>query len=341
MAKAKKIVRLDCDGDAAHGITLVLTSRLAEMVKYRAAALDAGDIEGVHDMRVASRRLRSALRDFLPYMSKGQLSDTREELRKVADALGRARDHDVAAVALKEVASEAPAEAHAVIEEFASARRVEAEQEREALAGEISKERLARLQAEFVEALERALAAARRRKKAGQRPQDLSFRDVGREVILARWEELRKISASLYRPFKAKRLHKARISAKRLRYALELFAPCLGDRLKTLAKEVARLQKSLGELHDCDDWIKTFGARLREQVEGEAGRKSSSRGKAGRQRAATVWLMDHFVEQRTKHYREALARWCKWEAGGFEGRLSGSLETAQVSKSRRPRLRSS
>ena len=91
MAKAKEIFGLDCGAEARAGIRLVLLSRLEEMSAFRAAAIDQGSIEGVHDMRVASRRLRSALGDFLPYLRKRKLLGSKDDLKRVADALGRVR----------------------------------------------------------------------------------------------------------------------------------------------------------------------------------------------------------------------------------------------------------
>src|SRR3712207_5223848 len=96
MAKAREIEGLDCGGAAGDGVRLVLRTRLEEMCGWRAAALDWGDPEGVHDMRVASRRLRSALRDFSPYLRRRQFRRARGDLKNLAAALGLVRDEDVA-----------------------------------------------------------------------------------------------------------------------------------------------------------------------------------------------------------------------------------------------------
>jgi CHAD domain-containing protein len=47
-----------------------LRVRFDEVVNLRGAALDFRSIEGVHNMRVATRRLRSALRDYTPFMKQ-------------------------------------------------------------------------------------------------------------------------------------------------------------------------------------------------------------------------------------------------------------------------------
>ena len=64
MAKAREITGLDCEANAIECAAKILRARFEEVLEFRSAALDSEGIEGVHDMRVATRRLRSALRDF-------------------------------------------------------------------------------------------------------------------------------------------------------------------------------------------------------------------------------------------------------------------------------------
>src|SRR6476620_7230525 len=109
MAKAKQI-RIRCNAPASIGIKLVLMTRFEELLGWREVALDWTDPEGVHSMRVASRRLRSALRDFMPYIQKRGLGSTLKQIRSIADALGEVRDQDVAIMALHNLASKATPE---------------------------------------------------------------------------------------------------------------------------------------------------------------------------------------------------------------------------------------
>ncbi len=110
MAKAKEIIGLDCAANALEWVAEVLRVRFDEIVNLRDAALDFSDIEGVHSMRVATRRLRSALRDFMPLMDKRPPKRVRKELKQLADALGAVRDQDVAIVALQGLQVEAETE---------------------------------------------------------------------------------------------------------------------------------------------------------------------------------------------------------------------------------------
>src|SRR5262249_62327370 len=109
MAKAKRIP-IKCNGPASAGIKLVLTTRFEELQSWRKTALDWSDPEGVHSMRVASRRLRSTLRDFMPYVRKRSIAPAFKELKYIADALGEVRDQDVAIPVLEELQKRSPSE---------------------------------------------------------------------------------------------------------------------------------------------------------------------------------------------------------------------------------------
>ena len=54
-----------------------------------------GDAEGVHQIRVAVRRLRAALALFEPHLHPATLSGLNDELRRFGSIFGQARDWDV------------------------------------------------------------------------------------------------------------------------------------------------------------------------------------------------------------------------------------------------------
>lgn len=328
MAKAEAIEELDCDARINDGALLVLSARLREMCALRERALDFTDIEGVHDMRVASRRLRSALRDFAPYLRKKAIPQRR--LKVLADTLGLVRDEDVAIEALEKLKGKASEQVAPGIEKLIDERSWRRVSARESLQGIVAEDSLAAMQEKYLARFARALRPDDVVNGKGQirLVQVASFRQAGREIILARFAELQDLSSSLYHPFEVDRLHRMRIAAKRLRYAIELFSTCWGKPLLQTAKEIAELQSSLGELHDCDVWITDLGARLdtrgREQKKNEA----EASGTDGRTREAAVWLLGHFVKERARHFQAALARWNKWEGAAFPERLKNNLADA-------------
>lgn len=92
-------------------------------------------------------------------------------------------------------------------------------------------------------------------------------------IVRTRLEELRGLSEAALAPSASELQHEMRIAAKRLRYVLELFAPCLGKEAGEARSAAKRLQAALGDLHDCDlmlDKVEGIGsveAILRERRE--------------------------------------------------------------------------
>jgi CHAD domain-containing protein len=65
------------------------------MLSFTDVALEGKDIEGVHDMRVGSRRVRAALEMFQDVFPKREYRVMLREIKRLADALGEVRDLDV------------------------------------------------------------------------------------------------------------------------------------------------------------------------------------------------------------------------------------------------------
>src|ERR1051326_2861988 len=124
MAKAKRVKGLNCKSVAPAGIKQVLVTRVNELCSFQQAALDWTDPEGVHSMRVASRRLRSALRDFMPYVRKRRLAPILKPLRQLAATLVEVHDHDVAILGLEELRKQVPRESSAALNELIESRKV-------------------------------------------------------------------------------------------------------------------------------------------------------------------------------------------------------------------------
>jgi len=100
VAKAKPIPGLSADLPYAEAAARVVSVRGAELAEQAQGVLDTGDIERVHDMRVATRRLRAALEIFEPCFPAKSYAQALAEVKRLADALGERRDRDVAIAAL-------------------------------------------------------------------------------------------------------------------------------------------------------------------------------------------------------------------------------------------------
>jgi CHAD domain-containing protein len=321
MAKTKRVPRIDGAAAAGNGIRLVINLRLEEMCNLRDLALDWNDPEGVHDMRVASRRLRGALRDFLPYLRKRPLSRCLREIRAIARALGRVRDFDVAIIALEKIAAEAPSEIGQGVLGFANLRRDGLEEARAKLIEALTPDVLTFLKDSFPKSLDAALHPAQRKGVSSiSGHSHLAYRDIAREIIARRLDEFEDLGKCFYQPLRVKPLHALRIAAKHLRYAIELFAYSWDQEgaisLQAVSSRVAALQSSLGGLHDCDVWIENFGDAAVYEAPGLTFDT----------RATSIWLLSYFVKLHGKHLSKALLQWNEWQTDGVGEQLRHRLQ---------------
>jgi CHAD domain-containing protein len=325
MAKAKQVKGINCNGPTGEGIRLVLRTRFEEMYAFSAAALDWSDPEGVHSMRVASRRLRSALRDFTPYLRKSALRASQKEIRSLADVLGEVRDQDVAIMALEKTAAHVPKEVSAALEHFLSGKKEIREQARAKLKSALRTNQLRALRSNFLSSVESATPIPKNSDRTAATA-GITYLKMARSVILERLRELEKLSESLYRPFDVEPLHDMRIAAKRLRYAIELFQDCWGRTMKAYAKRVARMQTALGELHDCDVWVEIIGEEM----------LNARKVKQLHHADGSEWLLNHFLRQRAKYLRQAFALWREWEKDGVSEQLRAALHAEPSAQKSQP-----
>ena len=248
--------------------------------------LDA-DPEGVHQARVATRRLRSDLQTFGSLVDPTWTSSLREELRWLASLLGAVRDGDVLLERLRGRSGELPES------DQPSAALVLATLE--AARDQTHAELLAALRGDrYVELLDRLVAAA-------NAPALLPAADApSREVLpgLARrpWRSLERCVRALGSSPTDEELHDIRIRTKRARYAAEAVAPVAGKQARAFAGATARLQEVLGNLNDAvvaERWLLDWahGSRSTEGVlaAGELAAVERAAAQRSRERWKKAW----------------------------------------------------
>jgi CHAD domain-containing protein len=105
MAKARDIRGLHADLSYREAAALTVAVRTQELFEQAEGVLDTSDIERVHDMRVASRRLRAVLEIYEPCFPRKELRAVLTDVKALADALGERRDPDVHLSQLEEFAT--------------------------------------------------------------------------------------------------------------------------------------------------------------------------------------------------------------------------------------------
>jgi CHAD domain-containing protein len=134
VAKAREIPGLSAEDSYADAAAKIVEVRAQELADHAGSVLDTGDIERVHDMRVATRRLRATLEIFEPCFPRKRLEAGLGEVKDLADALGERRDRDVAIATLEGLPSKLPAPDRAGIESLVDRLRDEQRRANEELA---------------------------------------------------------------------------------------------------------------------------------------------------------------------------------------------------------------
>jgi CHAD domain-containing protein len=216
-------------------------SQLIATVRAAAARVGdhAADPEAVHDLRVALRRLRTVLRPARRLYGKRRLRAIGAELGGFARAAGALRDDEVLRETL--TALELPAGARAEIDAWLTrrARRERAQRRRVA----------STIMAIEPPSLDETLADLERR--LGRRPRERAAAALAEAALVEAAAGVEALASA--HPADPAAMHALRIRYKRLRYTAELFAPLVGEGAIAVAREAARLQKRLGELHDLDE----------------------------------------------------------------------------------------
>jgi CHAD domain-containing protein len=204
--------------------------------------------ESIHDMRVASRRIRSTLGTFRRLFDAERARDLEDRLRDLGAQLGKARDSEVLLERLLAALEEVP-------QTFVLGpvrRRLQEE-----LRGEYLRSRAAALEfmgsAAYATLLDDLMAFVRNGFIGGGRT-DMSARDVLPKLVRRRQRKLvRRVDTADHSETGDERdqaLHQARKAAKQARYAAEVATPPLGRAMARSAKRAKRIQEILGEHHD-------------------------------------------------------------------------------------------
>jgi CHAD domain-containing protein len=205
---------------------------LASEVAERARAIDGdGDVDAIHDMRTATRRLRTAISLYGDESPKKDREPVEDELKRVAQRLGDVRDLDVL---LKALDDDGDADGHG-LSPLRRAWRNERRSTARRLAAELSRRRF-----------RRALRRARSLVRADSHADTIATRAPG--LI---WEQFGRVMALDIDPAAddPDRIHEARIAAKKLRYTLEAFEDAL-EPGAILIQEVTAVQDAAGDMHD-------------------------------------------------------------------------------------------
>lgn len=145
MAKARDIPGFTADLPLREAAALAVGTRADEVWEHEHRVMDTGDIEGVHDMRVATRRLRAAMEIFRPCFPKKRHRKALREVKDLADRLGARRDPDVMIERLRAIGAGLTREDRPGIDSLCEELRTDQEEANRRLSDELAKVRDERL----------------------------------------------------------------------------------------------------------------------------------------------------------------------------------------------------
>ncbi|MDE0168841.1 MAG: CHAD domain-containing protein [bacterium] len=244
-----------------------LLEQFEEMIAQEPRAWEGLDPEGVHKMRVATRRLRSALRAFKKVLP-ASIRSFNGEFKWLAATLGGVRDLDVAMGNLPGFLSEIAPEDAAHLDDYQQYLADRWQEERRRLLTCLTSRRYGRLKADFAQSLERG-PSARTMEALGS----VTVGDGAQLLIGKRYRGVVRRGRAITSASRDESLHALRIRCKQLRYLLEFFRPAYGGLLKAETRRLKKLQDVLGEFQDAC----VAGQFLRRYAEGLPMR-SSNRG---------------------------------------------------------------
>lgn len=200
--------------------------------------------EELHDMRVATRRMRAAMKVFekaLPVRTQ----KFRDEFKWVAGTLGEVRDLDVQLERLDLWVAEAAERDREPLEALRAVLQEQREKQRRAMLRALDSRRYARLVESFGEFLRRGPS---RRAQASRQPILAS----GPNLVRKPYRKFRKLGDPLTQASPAESYHELRKKGKRLRYALEFLSDIYGEPAEDLVKALKRLQDVLRDHQDAE-----------------------------------------------------------------------------------------
>lgn len=225
----------------AEAAPALLLAKAEPLFALEAAARSGADADAVHDMRVASRRLREAMRLLEGLYPRREFRAWYRRVRRITRALGPVRDSDVFIEDFAKLGAQVDDEGKRAVAFMVGYRFGRREQELAALDAELAQLDLERSR----RALESLAFHVTASGAATQPFAAFAYGAVAeRAATVFGGQPVALDEANITRQ------HELRIHYKRLRYAVEAFAPCYDEAFDDLHATLTAFQDTLGEMHD-------------------------------------------------------------------------------------------
>ena len=270
------------------------------------------DSEYIHRMRVASRRLRAALPLFDTCFPEKKFRRWMQEIKKITNALGEARDADVQIGFLLGYADTLNKQKERETRVLIPVDPVDAEirallvhlkQQRAIFQTKVLSDLSELNDSRILEEIRDELRAEYLTARGIRKQYAAGIPAVAAERIGTRLNMLLAYEPWVTDPHAVAEHHAMRIAAKKLRYTLEVYSPLYKLQLKKPLARVRKFQEILGDLHDCDVWIDTLTHTLLKQRSRPRSRHDPASPDAHNIAGIKLFLLERERKRRSLHRR--------------------------------------
>jgi CHAD domain-containing protein len=244
---AMKSPGVEPDDNLSEAGRKVMGYHFAQMVLHESGTRQGEDIEELHDMRVATRRMRAAFEVFRDAFEPKAVKRHLKGLKATGRTLGRVRDLDVFIDKAQQYLDTLPQEERSGLEPLLSLWENDRQIDREKMLAYLNSESYANFKGNFLSFVSTPGEGAIQVPETSPH----LVRHVLPVLVYSRLAAVRAYD-SILDSATIEQLHSLRIEFKKLRYTLEFFREVLGEEAKELIEEIKGLQDHLGDLNDAD-----------------------------------------------------------------------------------------
>lgn len=286
---------------SGHGLLRAALSNQLELIHYwHSVAIEDQDIEGVHQIRVAIRSIRSMLKTWAPMLSKSDCDRWQTQFRWVGKRLGAVRDQDVFLEWLEDLGKQQNPDDKLLLDNYVTAVVELRKKAVQGLRGALVSDRYKQLLIDFSEWLnqERCFFVHR----------SIAYKPVEEQAayLMNRAQKrMRKKATCINDKCHPTELHDFRIECKRLRYTLESFKFYASKDQKKLARLCKKLQTELGDHQDIYEHaikIRSYAVNKSSEASGEVNNN-----------ALLFSLGELYAKMQTENERQRLEFNSKWD----------------------------
>ncbi|MEA4906583.1 MAG: CHAD domain-containing protein [Chloroflexi bacterium] len=298
----------------------VLLKHLTALNQEIEGVSQAEDIEYIHRMRVASRRLRTALSVFEKCYPPVKISLWQKEIRKVTRALSEVRDTDVQIDRLSQVLNRTR---EANLRSGIRRLMLRLKQKRDRQQAGVTRAMDELVKNRVLKEMDKKITASLLKNNAGS-VYSRDLYQLSADLVQQGLDHLLEYDPITTQPEEVEKLHEMRIAAKHLRYTLEIFLPLYPGEIKPVVQAIRKVQEQLGDIHDLDVWIQFLPIFMKEERE-------FTRAYFGHERPFYFLLpgLNYFLEDcqqnRIASFQKFSSDWQAWKADCVWDSLQATL----------------